>query len=477
MAPSHSLAGLMKWLDREPWREAFADVLEQHVGGPSEAAGIEGLEELADRIGDHLTMTLWGCAFEDFLGRDVDDDLGGMAADYLKRRGWKESPGNRAYIEALAASVMSLYEVSDVRPGESFIARDLLRGGEPVRVTEHTATKTIKAWDRLALRLVELRGRTVMGGGVLPFSHELADELIGMIEATRKEIEVRGPELLAEIGEEVGDPEIGELLAAGMDDTELLRASAPVFSEVFLADRLDRAAAPVLPKMTNGDGEPMEFLTVVYRLAAGATAAKVRAALDGVPELDAATPKFWNWLAPAGEPPKRGRRKKKDPAAQTLATFMGGATVLGTIELKARTLELQVNSAARAERGQAMLATLLGDLVGSPLTRRQTVEQALAERPAGRNAPAPSGLTPEEERRIIHEAIDQHYRRQLDEPIPALDDLTPRRATRSAKGREKLVGWLKLLENHMAQQDLNDPMGAYDVGWMWDELGVADRRK
>ena len=37
---------------------------------------------------------------------------------------------------------MSLYEVSDVRPGESFLARDLVRGGDPIRVTERTATKT-----------------------------------------------------------------------------------------------------------------------------------------------------------------------------------------------------------------------------------------------------------------------------------------------------------------------------------------------
>jgi hypothetical protein len=42
--------------------------------------------------------------------------------------------------------VMSPYEVSDVQPGESFLARDLLRVEEPVRVIERTATKTLVAW-------------------------------------------------------------------------------------------------------------------------------------------------------------------------------------------------------------------------------------------------------------------------------------------------------------------------------------------
>ena len=59
MPSSHSLAGLMKWLTRDPWRDAFADVLEQHVAGPCEAADIASIEELGERVGAHWAMTLW----------------------------------------------------------------------------------------------------------------------------------------------------------------------------------------------------------------------------------------------------------------------------------------------------------------------------------------------------------------------------------------------------------------------------------
>ena len=55
-----------------------------------------------------------------------------VADEYLKRRGWKESAGARAYIRALRTSVMSLYEVSDVVVGESFLARDLVIGAHAV---------------------------------------------------------------------------------------------------------------------------------------------------------------------------------------------------------------------------------------------------------------------------------------------------------------------------------------------------------
>ena len=109
--------------------------------------------------------------------------------------------------------------------------------------------------------------------------------------------------------------------------------------------------------------------------------------------------------------------------------------------------------------------------------QRQTIEQALAERSDRGTPPKPSGLTPEEERLVVHAALDQHYRRQLDQPIPALGNISPRRAARSPKGREKLVTWLKLLENHTAKHDPAEPMASYDLSWIWRELNIAELRK
>ena len=62
----------------------------------------------------------------------------------------------------LRHSAMSLYEVSDIQPGRSFFARDLIRGGDPVRVNERTATVTLKPWDRLAMPIVDI-GTLIIG--------------------------------------------------------------------------------------------------------------------------------------------------------------------------------------------------------------------------------------------------------------------------------------------------------------------------
>ncbi len=86
-------------------------------------------------------------------------------------------------------------------------------------------------------------------------------------------------------------------------------------------------------------------------------------------------------------------------------------------------------------------------------------------------------LPPDEERSIVHQALTDHFRKTLDEPIPALGNQTPRKAVKTAKGRKKVIAWLKMLENQSAQQRPEDPMGAYDFTWLWRELGVGDQRR
>jgi hypothetical protein len=80
-------------------------------------------------------------------------------------------------------------------------------------------------------------------------------------------------------------------------------------------------------------------------------------------------------------------------------------------------------------------------------------------------------------RALIHLNLDRLYRRQLDEPIPMLGDISLRIAIESKKGLEKVASWIKTLENHMARVPSDDPMAGYEFGWLWEELGIADHRR
>ena len=87
-----------------------------------------------------------------------------IADDYLRRRGWKESVSTREYIAGLRRSVLSLYEVSGLVPGESMLLRDLVRGGDPVRVWEKSGSQGLRPWDRIATRLIPMRDRAGISG-------------------------------------------------------------------------------------------------------------------------------------------------------------------------------------------------------------------------------------------------------------------------------------------------------------------------
>jgi hypothetical protein len=391
-----------------------------------------------------------------------------MADDYLRRRGWKEGVATREYIAGLRRSVISLYEVSGVVPGESMLLRDLVRGGEPVRVSEKRGSEGLRQWDRIATRVVPLRDRTVISGTLMAFDHRSSEALL----ASLRNVRTKAPREVAEAARAFGMAPDAKALASMVTPDLLLEEAGFVFTNCWLDAALRAARGRDRPELLNSDGDPLEVTTLHFPLLRGASLPKVRQALATVPALRREAPGFWNWLAEPGTKPQTVPRRGK---GQTFITTMeDGSLVLGTVELKGRRLSLEANSVARAERGRALVEPVLAGLVGAPLTERSDLEQMLvSERPP----PKPSGLSPEQERDLIHQGLDDHYRRVLDEPVTALGGKSPRAAAKTRQGQEKVAVWLKTLENHMARQEPGSPMSSYDVGWMWRELGVEALRR
>ena len=64
----------------------------------------------------------------------------------------------------------------------------------------------------------------------------------------------------------------------------------------------------------------------------------------------------------------------------------------------------------------------------------------------------------------------------LDEPIPALGNKTPRQCARSKKDRERIIEWLKDLENNELRRAAREGQAPYDSRWLWDELKLGRYR-
>ena len=298
-----------------------------------------------------------------------------------------------------------------------------------------------------------------MGGGLLHLSIDLADGLLASLRRAREGAEAEGERLARELSVELGGL---------LDDTAVLRRAPPLITGAFLADLLETSPEPRSPEFVNSDGEALSAVLVHYGLLPGVRAEAVVDVLDGQPDLRPTSEVSWSWLSPDPGP------AVPDPMHgdfALLSSLDDGSVVLGTVELQEDALVLSVNSEERAQRGMAMLAPPLEGMVREPLVERRGAMDEAGEDEAAEEIP------PEDERLVVHALLDRHYREQLDQPIPALGDVSPRRAVGSAEGRERVAAWLKRMENQMARHEPGSPMREYDVAWLWEELGVADLRR
>lgn len=453
---------LTDWMLSSPdWTGEFDTVLEEHLGPVCEVLEIDKAQ-LFEELGE-ASFHVFGCAAEDLMGRQYEEAPYNLVDDYLKRRGWKENPIGKRYLEAIRDSVPSLYEVVNVVPGAWVEIKDLLREGPPVRVSEKSGSKTLVKWDRLAARVVKPLDQSVFTGTLLLLQEETADRLLNVVRETLQ----KAAEKLAQDGQPAWSAEAYRELVDWM-----LRQSAPIITTAWLTGTLAKLRAP-LPRLVNFDGEPIELCEARFPVEPEARR-EIAARLDALPELErtGGKPPSWSWIGQKKAAPRQAEASGEERVL-TLDSHPEGddsRLSLGSIELKGATLVFFANSSARAERGKAMLEAALQGLVGQCEITRRSPEAALEE---GKDRPKPKkSLPPEQEAQVLREYKDRHYRAWMDEKIPALDHLTPREASQTPDGREKLIALLKHIENHEARAQRNGAPG-YDIAWLWRELGLS----
>lgn len=436
---ANALNGIIRWIDRAPWTAAHGELLGLFLAPVCDQAGVGSIDELGEAVGPRTMRVIWGIVFEEFLCRDLD--FGNPVDDYLKRRGWKERPATRAYLAALRASRLSLFEISDIRPNESFLARDLVYGGAPVRVPGDGHGAGFAPWDHVATRLLDVRGVTEVSNVLLRFPRGTSDVIVDAL----------------------------RLLLTDPDDGPLASALIPrLLFTSWLADELDDEET----QFVDHAGDPLCAVTVSWPLKSADSEA-ARTALESLPALRPDAGLGWLWVSETRPRGTGGARVRETVVAGRTAD---GATILGTLELGDGDLRLHAGTEARAERGGRMVEGALGALIGEASVERFPADAVPAMPPRGLTEIA----VPEPDaggRARVREAADAHYRARLDRPVPMLGDVTPRRAASTPDGRERLAAWLKIVESHCARLDPSEPLAGYDPTWMWDELGIAELRR
>jgi len=442
-----------RYAGRDEWVAHRREHLVTMLGPIPEHFGLD-LEGVFDEVGrlGHLP-TMVGFIDEAFLAAEHGPDRANVTDDYLRRRGWQETPRGREYLDAIRTTPPALYEVRDVAWGEWIEVRDRQLGGIPLRIVEHSGSRTLQRWDCFVARVVHPRDEIMLTGGVLPLTRKGADD----VERLFKRAAGRGKKDLAALAGELGiDPaHFGDVKDAATQFADRL------YFHGWLKGLLDATRRP-LPKLQNTDGDPLPPSSTRLPIADGA-ATEIAHRMDDLAgwEREGDEELQWTW-----------KKAPDDPMS----------TVLGNARLTKDALVIDTNSRERMDRALATLRPVLGALAGEGLTSHEDITHALREPDSEqasardrRREPAP-GMDAAAMAEAINRVKDAHYRRTLDEPVPMLGNLTPRECARSKQGRRKLANWIKEIENGELRQAAGTEVAPYDISWIWRELGVEDER-
>lgn len=363
MSRRSGLDGLARWTEREEWAEQFDDLFDKHYGALLDRYDLD-FEDLDELLGEDNADMLWSWVLEDFATWPRRTDGQTVVDDYLKRRGWKETATNRRLLEALRDSAPRLWQVVAVQPRRSVTLVDLVFGGDPVEAEDPFLADLFRQGDRFAGRVVEISGRMRLAGATLVFPEPVVAPLLeGLQDLMRTYRE--------EVARTVASAEEAEALSPEtIDDMFMMTFAGAFFSGAWLDGVLSELIGDEIAAGFNTDGETLLFHTLRFTLAQRSAALRLRARLDDVPGLTREAPDHWLLLSQAGV---AAGGEAADPVFAELRP--DGREVLARLDFNAGTLTVVTNSAERAGKAQGIVTEAAGDLLGSPETVRQTLDQ------------------------------------------------------------------------------------------------------
>ena len=236
--PKTVFANLVQWMAHGPWPGHLQQAIHDHLHRYCDRHDLDTFNDLAGKIGRHWVTCLNDIAMNDFLCRDTED--GNVVDLYLKdkQQRRKEKPIPKAYLRGIRQSVMSLYEVSDIRRGQSFMARDLTHGRKPFRVEERSATRSLAPGQHMAMRIVEVRGQWIVAGGMLPFEPNLSEAAIEQIHWLAGQAEAGLRKVLYDERTRDPAPEVVREVSMAM----ALKVSSPLICDVWLNGTMQDSA-------------------------------------------------------------------------------------------------------------------------------------------------------------------------------------------------------------------------------------------
>ena len=406
-------------------------------------------EEMLDRAGPLFWP--WYAFNWEYDKMDAEVELTGpegrtVAELYAEKHGDKLDTLERRLIECVNRRQYSFLEVQSVDKGSGMTLQDILTGLR-MNVQERTGSQYVQPGDILFGRAVEVDGVGMLIGlsqTLIPPGRKT--EIIQLRKRLRH----------------------GDVI---INDDTLYEWDTEIRQLYFNIDR----SLHTLPRMQNTDGDALEFHNLIYE----------------VSSIEAAFRKLCD-LCVTMTPEELGADAELDDAGRMVQVEIpwdrqghkkvSGMpnTVLGRIVLTGQRLSAEVNSAERAETLRREIEVRLGNDGRFKVDEIQDLD-AMMRRHA--DEPAESSQSSEHEELMQHpevmaqvaEMFGRHWESWADQKIPALGGITPRKAVKTADGREAVEALLNDAERGRGQDSFTAEINRKGARQVRKMLGLNDR--
>jgi len=437
---------VLAWVTSGDWMDTYAVHAEDFYSELVEGFGAPILDILAP-----LPTPLWAraarCCFEDFLTAEYEATPSNALDQYLDEVGKDLQAADVDFLVGLRTSVVRVYFVVERTPYESVVLRELSGGARPIQIEDEMLTAGLSAGDNIATRIVTVDDKDYLAGAILVLNDATLEAFKEAFETTFKEA-MRGVEKYLQ----------KDLRQRNYVRQQVQKGAASAISGMWVASVLADLDGTT-PLATEDDPETTFQATLPYY----AELEPIVECLDAHPDLDRPIEKefLWHW-----------HTDREDPVASLKAiVWISGPDIC-----------LESCDRVRIEEAVAVLMDLLGESVEEATIEELGVDdfddEDEEEEEDGWLLPAP--LEDEDETVYLNRVyafLDEQFRAILDLPVPDLKDQIPRELAKTVKGRKQLTKWLDSLEANLRANADQAGFEAYDLAWMWKELGIETHRQ
>ena len=344
-----------------------------------------------------------------------------IAMNYLESHRHDLSNDEIEFIQQIDNSYYSFYKILRIQEDNLIIVKDLLLGCSH-NIIDKLGADSLVEGNIIYARFITMQ-EISMFVGIMPYVLHQENELriIGVRESLKKEYKKITSEILSSLKYVLLD----------------------LFLVIFQSNI-------TVPRLNNTDGEEMVFITSYFELS-NATVEEVYLALlpmtlskDKKDFMDEAKKDKRGNLVEIEIPWLKGKNKVHKHWDNT---------VLGHIKIEKKRIVLDVNSNERMEKGRKEIEKYLGDKIVYKNSVIESQEQLMLRKAHEDDKHEETILESPESQEYIDDFIKKHWNNWLTEKLPVLDDQTPREASKTELGREKLEALLSSYE----ERNTNSP--------------------